>query len=309
MSKVPVDHSAVSSPPKKEGDGGFLGAMTETLKKEGVDVAPAVAAHAPAKGVLANIRKGRKNSPPRIVLVGTEGIGKSTWAAKAPSPIIIPTEDGLDHIDCEKFTWEDGRRKKANTLQEVLEVLTGLASEPHTYQTLAIDSVDWLEKLILANVCRKMAKKNIEDIGYAKGYIYALDDWREVLDLLTRCRTRGMAIILIAHAKVERFEDPENPAYDRYTPRLHKHAQALLTEWADAVLFATRRMTTKREDKSDDTSRPLAIPVGANGGDRIIRTVGGPACIAKNRYDLPPEIPMDWNAFQAGLAAFMSKTA
>lgn len=53
--------------------------------------------------------------------------------------------------------------------------------------------------------------------------------------------TRGMIVIVIAHSKVERFEDPENSAYDRYTPRLHKSATSLLCEWADAVLFATKR--------------------------------------------------------------------
>jgi len=319
--KMQVDHSDLSGAPKKDAPkaegGGFLGSMEKALKDVGggptaiPDSPPQPEAQTPAtpKGMLANIRKGRTPAPPRILLVGTEGIGKSTWASKAPSPIFIPTEDGLDSIDCEKFTWDDGKRKKANTFQEVTEALTGLATEPHTYLTLAIDSVDWLEKLILANVCRRFGKKNIEDIGYAKGYTYALDEWTELLELLTRCRTRGMAIILLAHAKIERFEDPENPSYDRYSPRLHKHAQALLTEWVDAVLFATKKMTTRPEDAKDKSSRQLAIPVGAGGGERILRTVGGPACVAKNRYELPAEMALDWAAFQNGVAAFMSKTA
>ena len=51
-----------------------------------------------------------------------------------------------------------------------------------------------------------------------------------------------MVVFLIAHAKVEKFEDPEASAYDRYSPRLHKHAAALVTEWCDAVLFATRKI-------------------------------------------------------------------
>ena len=48
-----------------------------------------------------------------------------------------------------------------------------------------------------------------------------------------------MVVLMIAHAKVEKFEDPESPPYDRYSPRLHKHAAALISEWCDAVLFAT----------------------------------------------------------------------
>lgn len=326
--KVPVDHSALSGTPPKPADvlnapqetfkpgtakdimngpsrdGGFLASVTQTLQKNGVDVATETTTPAPAtattKSVLANIRKGLQLEPPRILLVGTEGIGKSSWAAAAPAPIFVQTEDGLGSINCEKFPL-------AKSYQDVREALTGLATEPHHYQTVVIDSVDWLEKLIFANVCLRTGKKNIEDIGYAKGYTFALDEWAEVVGLLMRCRARNMAIILIAHAKIERFEDPENPSYDRYSPRLHKHAQAYLTEWVDATLFATQKMTTKREDETDKGSRPLAVPVGAGGGERVIRTVGGPACVAKNRYGLPPEIPLSWAAFQDGLAAFFTK--
>jgi hypothetical protein len=305
----------------EKGDGSFLATMESALKKEGVDVPATSAAPAPAaaaapvpapKGILANVHKGRSITPPRILLVGTEGIGKSSWAAAAPAPIIIPTEDGLDHIDCEKFTWPDptapdGRRKKANTFQEVVECLTGLATEPHHYRTVTIDSADWLEKLIWANVCRRFGKKNIEDIGYAKGYIYALDEWRDILELLTRCRGRGMATIMIAHAKIEKFEDPELPAYDRYVPKLHKHAIALLKEWHDCVLFASYKRAIKLVEGKSTDERPIGIPVGANGGERVVRTVGGAVCDAKNRYDLAPEIPLAWGAFQDGFTAFIKK--
>ena len=30
--------------------------------------------------------------------------------------------------------------------------------------------------------------------------------------------------------------------------------------------------------------------MGRDGGERIVRCIGGPACIAKNRYDLPAEL-------------------
>ncbi len=162
-----------------------------------------------------------------------------------------------------------------------------------------------MERLIWDHVCERSGKKSIEDIGYAKGYIFALEEWREVVDLLEKCHQRGMAVVLIAHAKIEKFEDPENPTYDRYSPRLHKHAQALMTEWVDAVLFATRRMAIKRENAKDSESRPIATPIGAAGGDRILRTVGSAACLAKNRYSLPAEIPLSWAAFEAGLVEFM----
>ena len=106
-----------------------------------------------------------------------------------------------------------------------------------------------------------------------------------------------MVIMLIAHAKVEKFEDPEAPPYDRYSPRLHKHAAALVSEWSDAVLFATRKFRTQSEDGGFGRKRTIAHAVGKDGGERVIRTVGGPSCVAKNRYGLTEELPLSWNAF------------
>jgi hypothetical protein len=110
-----------------------------------------------------------------------------------------------------------------------------------------------------------------------------------------------MACILIAHSKIEKFEDPESSAYDRYSPRLHKHANALISEWVDAVLFATRRFRIQKEDAGFNRERTIAAPIGADGGERIIRTIGGPACVAKNRFNLPAELPLSWDAFMQAM--------
>jgi hypothetical protein len=248
--------------------------------------------------IMASIRTGKRHAPPRLLLYGTEGIGKSTYAAQAPNPIFIPTEDGLGEIDCASFPL-------AKQLTDVEESLTALAKEPHEYQTVVIDSLDWLEQLIWDDLCRISNSASIEKVdgGYGKGYIAALGFWRHILDLLDVLhKQRNMAVILIAHAKVERFEDPESTAYDRYSPRLHKHASALLTEWVDAVLFATRKFRTEIEDAGFGRERTIAVGIGPEGGERILRTVGGPSCVAKNRYNLPFELPLSWEAFANALS-------
>jgi hypothetical protein len=248
--------------------------------------------------VLAKIHTGKRPAPPRLLLYGIEGVGKSTFAAQAPKPIFLPTEDGLGEIDCASFPL-------AKQLTEVEESLSALAKEPHEYQTVIIDSCDWLERLIWDDLCRISNSTSIEKVdgGYGKGYIAALGFWRHILDLLDVLhKQRNMAVILIAHAKVERFEDPESTAYDRYAPRLHKQASALLTEWVDAVLFATRKFRTETEDAGFGRERTIAVGIGKDGGERILRTVGGPACVAKNRYNLPFELPLSWEAFVNALS-------
>ena len=241
--------------------------------------------------LLQMVTVGREAQPPRIMVYGSEGVGKSTFAANAPKTVFIQTEDGLSEIDCSKLPL-------ATSFDEVVRQLTAIRDEEHEFGTLALDSLDSLERLIWDRVCQDYGVKCIEKAGggYGKGYTHALTYWRQVVSLLGEIRAkRKMAIVLLAHAKVERFEDPEHPAYDRYTPRLHKAACSLVCEWVDAVLFAAKRMRI-------DSATGRAAPVGADGGERVLRSNGSPACIAKNRFGLPSEFPLSWPAFMTGLS-------
>ena len=138
--------------------------------------------------------------------------------------------------------------------------------------------------------------KSIEDVPYAKGYIFALDAWREVLAGLDALRNdRGMQVILIAHASVEKFANPETETYDRYAPRLNKHASALIQEWCDEVMFATYRVLTKSTDEGFNRKRVQ----GVGSGERVLKTTERPAHVAKNRLSLPDELPLDFRVYAA----------
>jgi len=228
----------------------------------------------------------------------------SLLASKTPKPVFVQTEDGLGEIDCHKFPL-------ARSLEDAENALTALHTEEHPYRTVVVDSLDWLERMIWDRLCKAYGVASIEKVdgGYGKGYVHALSLWRKVVDQLVALRDdRGMMVVLLAHAKVEKFEDPEAPTYDRYSPRLNKHASALVSEWCDAVLFATRRIITRTEDGTFNRSRTIAAGQGKDGGERILRCVGGPSCIAKNRYDLPAELPLDWAPLMAAISGTMNTT-
>jgi len=240
--------------------------------------------------LMSSVTCGKQQLPPRLVVFGTEGVGKTSFAASAPNPIFIQTEDGLSQIATSKFPL-------CTTFEDALLQLQAVRDEEHDFATVVIDSLDWLERLIWDRVCADYGVKSIEkaDGGYGKGYTHALTYWRQIIKVLGEIRTRrNMAVILVAHAKVERFEDPEHAAYDRYSPRLHKAANSLICEWVDALLFASRRMRV-------DSTTGKAAPVGADGGERILRTNGSPAFGAKNRYSLPTEMALSWSAFLEGM--------
>lgn len=145
-----------------------------------------------------------------------------------------------------------------------------------------MDSLDWLERLIWQEVCARKNVRNIEDIGFQKGYAFALDEWRAIIDALDGLRReRGMTILLIAHTKIEKFQTPEDSAFDRFAPRLHKLAAAVVMEWCDEVFFATYSTTT--DPKKVKNVEP----------ERVMRTAEGPTHVAKNRLKMPFELPLD----------------
>ena len=239
------------------------------------------------KKLMSQVTSGRSPAPRRVVLYGTHGIGKSTFAACAPGPVFIQTEDGLGEIDCDRFPL-------TTTFDQAMQALSELYADEHPYRTVVVDSLDWLERLIWTDVCRKRNVESIEEIGYGKGYVFALTQWRDFLDGLAALRNdKGMMVLLIAHARVERFENPETDPYDRYVPRLHRLASQVVQEWADEVLFATFKVYTRQTDAGFDRKRTQGIGTG----ERIVRTTERPAHVAKNRLGLPDEMPLDWNAF------------
>jgi hypothetical protein len=242
---------------------------------------------------LKNVQHGLQSSPRRVTVYGTHGIGKSTFGAMSEKPVFVPTEDGLGGIDCAYFPL-------ARHYADVMNALAALYSEAHEYKTLVLDSLDWLERLIWSKVCEDRGVESIEDIGYAKGYTFAVSHWRAFLAGLDALRNeRGMSIILIAHAQIEKFANPETDTYDRYSPRIHKQASALIQEWCDEVLFATYAIHTKSTDEGFGRKRVQ----GLGAGERILRTTERPSHVAKNRLGLPDVLPLDWriyNAFSKG---------
>ena len=234
--------------------------------------------------LLSQVQRGKEHLPPRLMVYGHEGVGKSTLGNSAPSAIFIDAEAGLAQIDCARFP-------HAKTIDDVFAAVDELRKADHKFKTVVLDTADAIERLIHTSVCQRYGVKSIEKAGggYGKGYVEAANDFERLLAALDALRLeKGMVIIFIAHAKVEKFFDPDAGAdYDRYSPRLHKTACALLKEWSDAVLFATRKMIIQKRD--DD--RNVATPVGAGGGARVLKTETDPACVAKNRYGMTAKSP------------------
>ena len=223
--------------------------------------------------MLETITRGKTFGAPRILLYGMEGIGKSTFAANFPDPVFVQTEDGLGNIDCAKFPL-------AQSAEEAFKQLDALRS-PNEFQTVVVDSLDWLERLIWDQVAKDAKVDSIEKIGYGKGYVIALTYWRKILDVLSALHAQNKIVLLLAHAVAEDYTDPEVANLKRFTPRLHKTARSLIAEYVDVILLATRQYGAAKGDANNP---------------RIVRTEASPYQVAKSRYAIPAELPLDANA-------------
>lgn len=240
---------------------------------------------------LASISKTQRcSAPPRIVVHAQQGVGKSTFAAGAYKPIFLPFEDGLTGIETDAFplltTWAD-----------TLAALDALAAGGHEFGTVVLDSLDWLEPIIWRQVASDAGKDSIEGLPYGRGYTEAGNYWRTLLSKLDLLRDHGMAVVLIAHTEVKRFDAPDMDAFDRYQIKLHRVASGLVIEWADIVGFAQHETVLKKESQGFNNRVR-----GVGTGRRVLRVNETPAYLAKNRYSLPDPLPLDWSALLGALS-------
>jgi hypothetical protein len=245
---------------------------------------------------LSSVSRGPVAQPLRAVIYGSGGVGKSTFAAQAPAPIFLGPEDGSSLLDVARFP-------QPETWADVLEAVRVLTHETHSYATLAIDSLDWLEPLCWAHVCAAGRKQSIEDFGYGKGYVAALEEWRKLIAALEGLRrAKRLHIVAIAHAVVAPYRNPEGDDYDRFCLKLHKSAAGLWSEWCDELLYAGWRTHASKVD-------PRAARGKGFGSERVLYSERRAAFDAKSRHGLPPELDLDWSAFFAATQRGASASA
>lgn len=248
---------------------------------------------------IATIQKGQFIEPPRLLIYGVEGIGKTSIAAECPDPIFIFTEKGKGVLNIDSWFCKEW--------DQVVQCLTSLINEEHKFKTVVIDTVDWLEKLIHKHLCEDASKNNIEDFGFGKGYKRALSYWTDLLEMLTVLHEeKQMMIVLVSHSEIKTFKNPEGEDFDQYRLSVYEKTGAMLKEWADMVLFANYDNKIKGPEKGSLDKKGKAVKVHGEIG-RNLHTEERAAYWAKNRYNMPPTMPIvrgqTWNNIEAAIEA------
>lgn len=237
---------------------------------------------------LSSITAGVSSRPLRLIIHGAGGVGKSTFLAGAPDVVFLPIEDGLANIDVPKFP-------KAESFADVLAAVDELTNSQHSFKNLAIDSLDWLETLVHADVAREGGVKAVDDVDFAKLYGKIPLKWRELIVRLEKLqRIKGMGVLLISHSAARIQKNAEGNDYQTVDLKLLQHAKAnsleLWVEWADVVGYATLEISS---DKGK----------AKTSGARILRCHPNPAYRAKTRFPVPDRLPLEWGDFEVAVKA------
>jgi hypothetical protein len=232
-----------------------------------------------------------------MVIHGVPGVGKSTFGSTMPSPVFIQCEDGLSGIHGNAFPL-------VRDFDDFADQVGAVFKSNGEFKTLVLDTVDALERMVWQKVCVDNNVKNIEDIGYGKGYTYAMGYWQQILGMLNKVRNKGMHVCVLCHTKVARFQSPIVESYDLYDLALHKNARALLIEWCDILGFANWQVITRSEDAGFNKT----VSKGVGTGQRKLHLVERPAWQAKNRYSLPDDTDFSWPVLEGLINAFENTT-
>lgn len=245
------------------------------------------------------ITKGKLQKPLKVVLYAPEGIGKTTFASQFPDPVFIDTEGGTSHLDV-------NRLPRPTSWAMLMEEIKYIKEHPEVCQTLVIDTIDWADQLCVAHICAQANVNSIESFGYGKGYVLEAEEFARMLHLLDDVINAGVNVVLCAHAIIRKFEQPDEfGAYDRYELKIGTktgaRTAALTKEWCDMLLFANYKTIVVKDNNSNKAK--------AQGGQRVMYTSHHPAWDAKNRFNLPDELPFEYKSIAAYVPAKINQKA
>lgn len=198
----------------------------------------------------------------RMLLYGLHGVGKTTWAAKWPKPVLLPTEDGYHHVDVTSGPM-------LTTATDLWKAIKDVSKS--AFETVIVDSIDWTEMIIQSEL-----DNTGFDQSWGKGQLEVAKRMRKILIALDECRDNGKHVILLGHAEAKVVERPDGLTYQTYAVKLGKHCSRVVSEWCDEMLYCQRDYLVRQQDNGKHG-------VGVDKGTRSLYTVGTPSFEAKNR--------------------------
>lgn len=261
---------------------------------------------------LASIQTSSPSAGARIVIVGAEKMGKTTFASGAPDALLIPCEQGYSGVKVPHLPLVTDYAQILAMQNEFAQACT---AKKFPFRTLIIDSATALETLIHRHTIAadpamknsKVASMEVAHGGYGKAYGVAKNTFK---DFLAWCDwmsiNHQINIVITAHAFAAKVKDPLAGEYDSWDILLHSPkdmknygARETITQWADVVGYLHEPMTVM---KGDGVNKGTSMGQG-----RVLGIERQPSYTAGNRYGMRGTVPLPappanaWNYFADAL--------
>ncbi len=245
-------------------------------------------------GFLDKISKGKLAGPVKLVVYGGPAVGKTSFAATAPSPVLFDFENRSRHLDVTRY--------QPTSWPETGQALKEIVANPGEFKSVIIDSLDHMENLIHKYLCEQGGVSSIEDYdrGFGKGFVAAYNEFQRFLVLVEQLIAKGINVIMLAHSQQAKYMNPVGEDFDVFKLKLRggvkSDASALIVEKADLVGFASFE-DMSRKGKTDNKAKALTT------GVRLLSFAHHPAFQSKAGVPLKkPVIPLTtWADFEANL--------
>lgn len=210
---------------------------------------------------------------PKLMIYGLSGVGKSTLASKLKNPIFIDMEGGLNYMDVARTPTLTSYASVLKVLGELFNVAEAGKRE---YDTIVIDSVDWLVRKVVEKAAG-IDKDHVEETlnrsngGYGNGKQVLENHIRtKLLPFLVALNKQGYGICLIAHADRKVLMNSDGSDVEQIAPKIDVNTMNTFVEWCDNVFFLKRDIN----------------------GERILVLESDEVALAKNRLGLTGEVKL-----------------
>ncbi|PZP69523.1 MAG: oxidoreductase, partial [Delftia acidovorans] len=162
----------------------------------------------------------------------------------------------------------------------------------HNFKSLIIDSIGGIAPFVEGVTAARIGAATVDDnskgspAAYGNGYKESEVEWGNFMSGCEALAQAGIAVVLLGHPDIKRFDDPLEDPYDRYILKLNKRAGPLIREKCDIVAFVNYRISLK--SKEVGVKKEVTHAVG--GKERLINLTRGAGFDAKNRYSMPDSI-------------------
>lgn len=228
----------------------------------------------------------------KMLLYGEPGVGKSTFAVKAPKPYFVTTDGNYEFL--EEFGADPEAHTQVSSWSEAKKLFASDVFDD--YETIVIDLLEDLFKWCEYEYCTRNRIDHVSDIGYGKGYDSSRNEF-----FIEICKLIGLEknIILIMHGTTFMQKDRRGVEHPKHAPST-RLPDKVLDMIEGRVRFCLRcYLKDEEQDGGVLVKKRFLSLVPKPNEFGIIRGI--------NENSVPHDIPLDFNCFADAIGFDMTE--